>query len=294
METTKNNAGNTDKIKATLSDRDFKHLSEFIHSQCGIKMLPTKKTMLESRLQKRLRCLGLNSLSAYCEFLFSPAGIENELLHMIDVVTTNKTDFYREPRHFEYLVQRALPELISRYGAGMRKDLMIWSAGCSTGEEPYTLAMVLSEYAQRFQGMKLKYTILATDISTRVLEKAKTGIYEHEKVAPVPMEQKKKYLLRAKDKEKNLVRISPELRSVVRFRRLNFLQGDFGMREPMDVIFCRNVIIYFDRSTQETLLNRFSEHLAPGGYVFLGHSETLHGLEVPLNQVAPTIYRKTA
>jgi len=237
--------------------------------------------------------LGLTSLSRYCDFLFSPEGIANELVHMIDVVTTNKTDFYREPRHFEYLVKSALPELISRYGTGIRKDLMIWSAGCSTGEEPYTLAMVLSEFAQRCPGFKLRYTILATDISTRVLEKAKSGIYEHEKVVPVPADQKRKYLLRGKDKKKGMVRISPEVRSAVRFRRLNFLEGSFGMREPMDIIFCRNVIIYFDRATQETLLNRFCEHLTSGGYVFLGHSETIHGLNVPLTQVAPTVYRKT-
>ncbi len=285
---------NTTTFTTSLSEQDFRRLSEFIQSECGIKMPQSKKVMLQSRLQKRIRYLGMNSLEDYCNYLFSPNGTENELVHMIDVVTTNKTDFYREPRHFEYLVQNALPELISKGSAGIGKDLMVWSAGCSTGEEPYTLAMVLSEFARRCPGFKLRYTILATDISTRVLEKAKLGIYEHEKVTPVPMDQKKKYLLRGKDKEKNLVRVSHELRSAVRFRRLNFLEGDFGMREPMDIIFCRNVIIYFDRSTQETLLNRFSEHLNPGGYVFLGHSETIHGLDVPLTQIAPTIYRKIA
>ena len=125
-----------------------------------------------------------------------------------------------------------------------------------------------------------------------VLEKAKKAIYEHDRIAPVPPDQKKKYLLKSKDNKRGLVRIVPELREAVKFRRLNFLEGSFGMREPMDIIFCRNVIIYFDRPTQEKLLNRFYDHLCPGGYMFLGHSETLHGLNVPLVQVSPTVYRK--
>ncbi len=279
-------------FKSTLSDRDFQRLSTFIHTECGIKMPPSKKTMLESRLQKRLRSLGIKSFPQYCDYLFSQDGMENEFVHMIDVVTTNKTDFYREPRHFDYLVQDALPELMAKHGAGIRRNLMIWSAGCSTGEEPYTLAMVLNEFAQRCPGFKFRFTILATDISTKVLEKAKKAIYEHDRIAPVPPDQKKKYLLKSRDNKRGLVRIVPELREAVKFRRLNFLEGSFGMREPMDVIFCRNVIIYFDRPTQETLLNRFYDHLCPGGYMFLGHSETLHGLNVPLVQVSPTVYRK--
>jgi chemotaxis protein methyltransferase CheR len=279
-------------FKTNLSDKDFQRLSTFIHTECGIKMPDSKKVMLESRLQKRLRSLGIKSFTQYCDYLFSPSGIENEFIHMIDVVTTNKTDFYREPRHFDYLVKDALPELMAKHGAGIRRDLMIWSAGCSTGEEPYTLAMVMNEFAERCPGFRFRFMILATDISTRVLEKAKKAVYEHDRIAPVPPEQKKKYLLKSRDRHKGLVRIAPELRKSVKFRRLNFLEGSFGMRESMDIIFCRNVIIYFDRPTQETLLNRFHDHLSPGGYVFLGHSETLHGLNVPLVQVAPTVYRK--
>ncbi len=292
MPKTMNNTSYTDTSKATISDRDFNRLSEFIYAECGIKMPSAKRVMLESRLQKRLRASGFTSYTEYCNYLFSPKGIENELVHMIDVITTNKTDFFRESAHFDYLVQKALPELIAAQGTGIRKKLMLWSAGCSTGEEPYTLAMVLSNFSEKCPGMKLNYMILATDISTRVLEKAKNAIYEHDRIEPVPRELRGKYLLKSKDKKNSLVKIIPELRESVRFRRLNFLEGNFGMREPMDVIFCRNVIIYFDRPTQERLLNRFCRHLSPGGYVFLGHSETLHGLDVPLIQVAPTIYRK--
>ncbi|MBI5057931.1 MAG: protein-glutamate O-methyltransferase [Nitrospirae bacterium] len=281
-------------FKAKLSDNDFSRLSNFIYNECGIKMPPVKKVMLESRLHKRLRALGLRTYGEYCDFLFSPEGMQDELVHMINVVTTNKTDFFREPKHFQYLASVVLPELINKKGAGSSRKLMVWSAGCSTGEEPYTLAMVLSEFADHCYRGEFDFLILATDISTKVLEKAKNAVYNHETVAPVPIELRKKYLLRGRDRSQNLVRIVPELREKVKFRRLNFLDGDFGMREPMDIIFCRNVLIYFDRPTQEKILNKFCRHLRPGGYVLLGHSETLHSMNVPLVSVSTTIYRKPA
>jgi chemotaxis protein methyltransferase CheR len=275
---------------AAMSEKDFRRLGDFIYSECGIKMPDSKKVMLEARLRRRLRVLEMDSFSKYCDYVFSPEGTERELFHMIDMVTTNKTDFFREPKHFEYLTGTVLPEIIRTRRAGIERKLMVWSAGCSTGEEPYTLTMVLSDFAEAWRGFH--FLVLATDISTRVLEKAKSAIYEEERVEPVPWEMKKKYLLRSKDKGRGLVRIVPTLREKVKFRRLNFMEGDFGVREPLDVIFCRNVIIYFDRPTQERLLNRFCEHLVKGGYVFVGHSETLHGLDVPLVQVFPTVYRK--
>jgi len=275
-----------------LSDRDFNRLSEFIQAECGIKMPPAKKVMLQARLQKRLRALGIPSMREYCNYLFSPTGLENELIHMIDVVTTNKTDFFREPRHFEYLVQAVLPELMKREGAGVSRRLMIWSAGCSTGEEPYTLSMILQDFADKHDELKFNFLILATDISTRVLDIAKRAVYDCEKIIPVPENMKRNYLLRGKNAKRGLVRIVPHLREMVKFRRLNFLEDNYGMRESMDIIFCRNVIIYFDRETQGKILNRFIRHLSPGGYIFVGHSETLHGLDVPLEAVAPTVYRK--
>lgn len=271
----------------TLTKADFDRLSEFIYKECGIKMPPAKKTMLEARLQKRLRTLSIPSFKQYCEFLFSREGLEQELVQMIDLVTTNKTDFFREPDHFDYLLERVLPQFSEERGV---KRLNLWSAGCSTGEEPYTLAMVLQEYAESCPGFT--YQITATDISTRVLDKARAAIYDEERVIPVPMVLKRKYLLRSKDRSSGLVRIVPELRNKVMFRRLNFMDVDFGIREPLDVIFCRNVIIYFDRPTQKKLLTRFTEHMAPGGYIFMGHSETLNGLDLPLVAVHPTIYRK--
>ncbi|MBV6342435.1 CheR family methyltransferase [Candidatus Magnetobacterium casense] len=275
-------------LKASLSEKDFQRLSHFVHTEVGIKMPPAKKTMLEARLQRRLRSLQIRNFTDYLDFVFSPAGFESELVHLIDAITTNKTDFFREPQHFEYLVNKALPELMRTQGAGIRRKLMVWSAGCSTGEEPYTMAMVLSEFSEKND---TDFMIIATDISTKVLDKAKSAIYEEERVIPVPNNLKKKYLLRSKDRSKGLVRIVPELREIIKFRRLNFMDSDFGFRETMDVIFCRNVVIYFDRKTQEQLLNRFARYLARGGYLFMGHSETLNGLNVPFVQVAPTIYR---
>jgi chemotaxis protein methyltransferase CheR len=273
-----------------LDQQEFKRLGEFIHAEYGIKMPPVKKTMLETRLQKRLRALGMVSFKEYIEYLFSPHGVEDELVQMVNVVTTNKTDFFRDPAHFDYLKDTALPLLIDTFGSGVRRPLGIWSAGCSTGEEPYTLAMVLNEFAGKVKGFS--FTILATDISTNVLDKAAHGIYHKDRVVPVSEQLKKKYILRSRDREKKLVRVIPALRSMVRFRRLNFMDGDFGMREQMDIIFCRNVIIYFDRPTQEKLLNRLCSHLIPGGYMFMGHSETLNGLNIPLYPVATTVYRK--
>jgi chemotaxis protein methyltransferase CheR len=280
-----------DAYQATLSAKQFSVLREMIEQDYGIKMPPDKKIMLEARLRKRLRALNMTDFAVYLEFLFSGQG-DDEIVYMMDVVTTNKTDFFREPAHFDYLFQKILPDLISREGAGVSRPLMVWSAGCSTGEEPYTLAMVLSAFGERYPGFRFDFTILATDLSTRVLDIAHRAVYLEDRVVPVPIDFKKKYLLRNRDRTKRLVRIAPELRSHVRFRRLNLMDSDFGFREPMDIIFCRNVIIYFDRPTQEKLVNRFHDNLNPGGYIFMGHSETLNGLRVPLNQIAPTIYTR--
>jgi len=277
-------------MQAALCEKDFLRLGSLIYSECGIKMPPSKKIMLEARLRKRLRTLGMPSFTEYCKYLFSQEGMTSELLPMIDMVVTNKTDFFREPRHFDYLSQTALPELMRTYGAGLRRDLAVWSAGCSTGEEPYTIAMVLNEF--RVEKPAFRFQILATDISTKVLERAIRGIYKQERAETIPGAMKKRYLLRSRERERGLVRVIPTVRSQVTFRRLNFMEEDFGMRGLMDIIFCRNVIIYFDRATQEKLVNRLCNHMIPGGYLFMGHSETLSGLKAPLMSVGPMVYRK--
>ena len=278
-----------DAVRA-MSPREFDRLSEFIIDHCGIKMPPAKKIMLESRLQKRLRTLGMGSFKEYCEFLFdSPEG-NGELVHMIDAVTTNKTDFFREPVHFQFLTETVLPEFLAESGFGNRKNFIVWSAGCSSGEEPYTLAMVLNEYA--LPHPDFQYSILATDISTRVLEKARSGIYDQHLVEGIPQSFKQKYFLRSKDREKKLVRVVPELRSRISFQRVNLMDENLVVPEKADAIFCRNVIIYFERATQYKLLSRLCQCLKTGGYLFLGHSETVHGFDLPLVRIASTIYRK--
>lgn len=278
------------KSLEVMSDKDFRKFSEFIHTHLGIKMPPQKKSMLEARLRKRLRVLGLNSFKEYREMFFSEEGMERELVQLCNVVTTNKTDFFRESAHFDFITQSALPELMSRFFSAREPGLRAWSAGCSTGEEPYTLAMVLAEYFGE-KGQEC-FSILGTDLSTRVLEKAHAGIYEIEKVAPVTQSLRRKYLLKSKDSSKQLVRVVPELRSRVSYRRLNFMDADYGMEQSFHMIFCRNVIIYFDRPTQTSIVGNICRHLLPGGFLFMGHSETLSGLNLPLEQVAPSVYRR--
>lgn len=270
-----------------LSSRDFARLSAFVYTEAGIRLGPEKKTMLEGRLKKRLRELDLASFRSYCDYLFGSDGLQEEKVRFIDAVTTNKTDFFREPKHFDYLAQRALPEMAARAGG---QSLLLWSAGCSSGEEPYTLAMVLSEYAETHPGFRFR--ILATDISTRVLAKAEIGVYPSDAVEPVPPPSRRKYVMRSREPSSDRVRIVPELRRLIQFRRLNFIDADYGLDDKADAIFCRNVIIYFDRPTQETILGRLAGCLKPGGYLFVGHSETLHDMHLPLEALGPALYRK--
>jgi chemotaxis protein methyltransferase CheR len=272
----------------SISPRDYKRLCGLIYEQAGIHLGTERKTMLEVRIKRRLRVLDLASYGDYCDYLFGHQGLRDEIVHLIDAVTTNKTDFFRESAHFDALVDRVLPELVSANLYG--REMLFWSAGCSTGEEPYTLAMVLSEYALTHPGFRFR--ILATDISTTVLEKAAAGVYTEEVIGPVPSTLKRKYFMRSRDRGSNRVRVVPELRHTVEFRRLNFMDADYGLEERADGIFCRNVIIYFDRPTQERILKRLAMNLLPNGYMFVGHAETLHDMDLPLTPVAPALYRR--
>ncbi len=271
-----------------LSEGDFQRLSTFIQQELGIKMPPAKKALLESRLQKRLRALGCKTFSEYCDTLFGPGGMARELVFMLDLVTTNKTDFFRESHHFDLLIHSIIPAVVRESG----RRVSLWSAGCSTGEEPYTLAMVLSEFASNHPGLGFDFDITATDISTRVLEMACKGIYKEERLAPVPEGYRRRYFLRSRERSSGLVRVAPEVREKVRFSRLNLMDDEFPIESPLDIIFCRNVIIYFSKETQERLMWKFCSYLKPGGYLFLGHSETLSGLGLPLKKVAASVYIK--
>lgn len=271
-----------------LSRQSLQEFCAFVTDRLGIKMSSAKLPLLQSRLQRRLRELGLPSLEAYREYLFhSPDGAAEEA-HFIDAVTTNKTDFFREPEHFAYLTRTALPAIDRDPTAPW--TCRIWCAGCSSGEEPYTLAMVLSEHATQRAGFD--FTILATDISQRVLQAAERGVYDAARVEPVAPALRRKYLLRHRDPARPEVRVAPELRGRVSFRRLNFMDEDYGVRGGVDVIFFRNVMIYFDKATQEQVLRKLCRSLIPGGYLFVGHSESLAGLDVPLTCVGAAVYRK--
>jgi chemotaxis protein methyltransferase CheR len=272
-----------------ISNSDFARLRSLIYAQSGIILTPDKKTMLELRIKRRLRNLKLDSFTVYCDYLFGAQGQKEEIVHLLDVVSTNKTDYFREPDHFDFLVKKAIPELMARNDSG--RELLIWSAGCSTGEEPYTLAMVLQEYGVSHSGFCFR--ILATDLSNTVLEKAERGVFDCEVVRPVPPDMLQKYFMRSRDRDSNVTRVVPELRRLIEFRRLNFMDSDFGLSQKADVIFCRNVIIYFDRSTQEKIMQKLASQLVTGGYFFVGHSETLHDMDLPLTAIAPALYRKT-
>jgi chemotaxis protein methyltransferase CheR len=274
-----------------FSDRDRDRLNSFIYARYGIKMPSANKSLITAWLQSRTNSLGIASIREYIDLILDPDSGSDELTNLIDVVTITESRFFSEPSHFEYLAREVLPGLVQTKGAGVRRPLMLWSAGCSSGEEPYTLTMVLSEFAELVPGINFKAKILATDISTNALAKATQAVYGMEQVEKIPLPVKKKYLLKSRDANRNLVRIVPNLRSMVRFRRLNLMDDQFGLREGLDVIFCRDVILYFDHRTQEKLIKKFCRHLNPGGFLFLGNSESLNDLSTPLVKIAPTIYR---
>jgi chemotaxis protein methyltransferase CheR len=272
-----------------LSQRDFQRLARFIEGYSGIKMPATKVTMIEGRLRKRLRATGMANLKQYCDFLFDKDGLATEAIHLIDVMTTNKTEFFREPDHFHFLTEHAVPRLLAGpHGGGA--PLKVWSAACSIGAEPYTLAMVLADLGQHASGPR--FGIVATDLSTEVLETAVAGIYPEAMVQPVPPDLRHRFILRSKDRSRRQVRIAPELRAAVRFGRINLMEVPYQVDREMDIIFCRNILIYFDKETQQSVLQHLTEHLRVGGFLFLGHSETLAGFHLPLEPVGPTVFRR--
>lgn len=273
-----------------LADREFERLSTFIRGELGIKMPPEKRTMLEVRLGSRVRSLGMESFEEYCGHVFDSELGSDELRKLVDAVTTNKTEFFREAAHFDRLTSEVVPEFVGRDPAlGASRPLRIWSAGCSSGEEPYTLGMVLTDYAARTGG--LEFEITATDLSSRMLDAALLAVYRGQAAHMVPPHMRKRYLLRGRDPAKDVVRVAPAIRRRVRFGRLNLLEP-FRFAAPFDAVFCRNVLIYFARETQVDVLSRMCDSMVEGGYLFVGHSETLHGMKLPLRYVAPTIYAK--
>ncbi len=271
-----------------MSDADMKRVAEYIDHQVGIQLPASKRTLVEGRLRKRMETLGYDNFSAYLDFVLDSAAGVDERMQLIDVMTTNKTSFFREDKHFSYLAEDALIDrLNSRNEQG---DLNIWSAGCSTGQEAYTLAMVLLEAKDRQPGFSFR--ILATDISKTCLQTGSRGIYSEDKVDDVPLELRKKYFLRSRNPKDALVQMGPMLRDRIRFETCNLMSRSFQIEQKMDFIFCRNVMIYFNNPTKEELVRKFEEQLYPGGYLFVGHSESLSGMKTNLTQVAPMVYQK--
>jgi len=272
-----------------LRDADFLRLAKFIEEYSGIKMPRSKQTMLEGRLRKRVAATGCHDLRDYCAHLFDRDGLAQEAVALIDVVTTNKTEFFREPEHFRILADQVIPSLLKDAPRGRTPTLKVWSVAASTGAEPYTLAMVLDAAAS--QG-RFTASVLGTDISTRVLETALLGIYPEEMAAPVPPPMRARYLRRGRGASAGLVRVAPELRQMVRYRWLNLMDSAYRLDGEMDVAFCRNVLIYFDKPTQQAVLQRICAQLRPGGYLFLGHSESLAGFGLPVEPAAATVFRR--
>lgn len=285
-ENTETTNGELDCFRAELSKDDFKVFSDYIYTEFGIKMPDIKRVMLQGRLLKRIRELKMNSYSEYKKYFFSEEGQKNELYNFLSVVTTNKTDFFREPVHFDFLSKEILPQYMSD---GKRK-IKIWSAACSSGEEPYTISIVLNEFVERNPGFT--FTILGTDISSNVLNRAMNGVYAEKTVDVVPMHLKRKYFLRSKDRHTPTVRVTPQLQKNISLKYLNLMDSVYDITEKYDVIFCRNVLIYFDHETQERVINKLCRHLIPGGYLFIGHSESVANMSVPLQSVKPTIFKK--
>lgn len=271
-----------------LNAYNFSRLTHFIKDYCGINITESKRTMLEGRLRRRIRTLGIDSINDYCHSLLDEKSPQNdtEILSLIDAVTTNKTDFFREPAHFEYLTRHILPEIL----ASGQRQINIWSAACSIGAEPYTLAMLLDEFCQKNQS--LSYSVLATDICTQSLEKALTGRFPAAMIEPVPDHLKRQYVMRSADPGCREVRMSPKLRSNIGFARLNLMDERYPVPRDFDVIFLRNVLIYFDKATQVKVPAKLSDHLRPGGYLILGHSESVRREGLPLQPVANTIFQK--
>ncbi len=273
-----------------MSSRDFQRIAGLIEQEAGIKMPPGKQTMVEGRLRKRVRALGLDDFAAYCALLFEEGGLDRELTHLINAVTTNKTDFFREPEHFDFLVDTMVPTLLAK-----RREtqplLKIWSAASSNGAEAFTLAMVLSDL--KAQRRDFRFSILGTDISTEVLAHGKRAVYSAEMIAPVPVEMQTRYVMRPRAPgARREVRIVPELRRVVNFLRLNLMDASYPFDTDVDVIFLRNVLIYFEKADQAAVIGRLLGHLRPGGYLVLGHSESMIGTDLAVRQVAPAVFQK--
>lgn len=274
---------------APLTDSEFNELVRIIYDKTRIQMSEHKRALVTSRISKRIRALNMSSFKEYIDYL--KGAPDEEVTNFINAVTTNKTDFFRENKHFEYMKTTFLPNWEKSYKEGKVNNLRIWSAACSTGEEPYTIAMTLHDYfGERFSHYDIK--ILASDIDTNVLAHAYAGIYKEETVETIQTNTLKKYFLKGTGNNAGLYKVKNILQKCISFRQLNFKDEDFDIHTKFDLIFCRNVIIYFDKEFQKELFNKFYRYMKDDSYVFIGHSETLFGISDLFKYISSNIYKK--
>ena len=275
--------------ESQLSPRAYAFLATLVHDRSRIQLGPDRQSLVAGRLARRLSELGLADYDDYCRLLESAAA-EDEVERLIEMVATNHTHFFREPAHFDVLAGEVLPRLVANRPAGA--PLTVWSAAASSGEEPYTLAIVLAEFAARHPG--LAWRVHASDISRRMIDRCRTGIYEAEKVVLPDEALLRRHFLRGFGEREGFYRVQPELRGRVSVDRINLFQPSYPLAPGLDVIFCRNVMIYFDPASRQELLDHLAAMLAPGGYLFVGHAESLLGLRHQLKAAWPSVYRRGA
>ncbi|MCH6255254.1 protein-glutamate O-methyltransferase CheR [Puniceicoccaceae bacterium K14] len=270
-----------------LSDKDYEFIRKLIYNETRINLGEGKRELVSARVGKRLRATGCPSYEDYCEALRKNPS-SNEFYNLIDAISTNHTFFFREINHFNFLEQVVLPQFSSGK-LGNTSKLNIWSCACSTGEEPYSVAISLAEYFQKFP--QHDWQIDCSDISTRVLKFASDAVYDIDKLKQVKPELARKYFQKGERQMEGYCRVRPELAKKIAFRRINLFEASFPWKSKFQLIICRNVMIYFDRKTQEELVTRLSKHLVPGGYLFIGHAESLAGITHPYNTIKPAIYQ---
>lgn len=259
-----------------------------VYEKCGINLREGKKELVRARLGKRLRETGFEDFRAYYKFL-SEDETGDELVHMLDAISTNLTSFFREEKHFNFLTETVFPSYVTGKKQGGSRRLRLWSAGCSSGEEPYTLAISLLEYFG--QGTAYDINILATDISTKVLAQASRGVYPAARLSRMPQHLLTKYFQRGHGSNEGNFRAKPLLRDMIEFKRLNLMEP-FPFKEVFNLIFCRNVMIYFDKETQQLLINKFYDCIVPDGHLLTGHSESLTGIRHAFKYIRPSVYQK--
>jgi chemotaxis protein methyltransferase CheR len=273
-----------------LTPREFQLFQGLIYQEAGIHLSEVKQALLVGRLSRRIRDLGLDSFEAYYRRIVDQRDAA-ERVELINNICTHETHFFREPRQFEYLEQTLAPRWRAKAEAGERpKQVRAWSAGCSSGEEPYSLAMSLLAHFPPSAGWGVE--ILATDVSTRVLERARAAVWPIEKAAEIPPHHRSRFMLRGTGEHVKHMKAGPEIRAMVQFRRLNLNVEPYGIADAFDLIFCRNVLIYFNAASKARVVRQLLAHLRPGGLLFLGHAESLNGMTNPPRTVIPTVYRR--